>query len=82
MPSRSRAGVPILPVRTYNKGFESILGFTLDGFLPLLTITAEDHEGGGWVQIFQVKVRLSYLFLNGCMAIVTSSWIWLGTMIQ
>ncbi|MDE0725373.1 MAG: ABC transporter substrate-binding protein [Alphaproteobacteria bacterium] len=37
------------------KGFESISGFTLDGFLPPLTITAEDHEGGGWVQIFQVK---------------------------
>ncbi len=29
------------------KGFESISGFTLDGFLPPLTITAEDHEGGG-----------------------------------
>ena len=37
------------------KGFESISGFTLDGFLLPLTITAEDHEGGGWVQIFQVK---------------------------
>lgn len=37
------------------KGFESIKDFTLTGMLPPLEITAEDHEGGGWVQVFQVK---------------------------
>src|SRR5205085_1282476 len=37
------------------KGFESIHDFTLDGLVPPLKITAEDHEGGGWVQIFQAK---------------------------
>ena len=37
------------------KGFESIKGVTLDGLLPPLEITATDHEGGGWIQIFQVK---------------------------
>mgnify|MGYP000430382396 CR=1 FL=1 len=37
------------------KGFEGIKNFTLGGILPPLNITAEDHEGGGWVQIFQVK---------------------------
>ena len=37
------------------KGFESIHDFTLGGLVPPLKITAEDHEGGGWVQIFQVK---------------------------
>jgi branched-chain amino acid transport system substrate-binding protein len=36
-------------------GFEKIRGFTLDGLIPPLEITASDHEGGGWVQIFQVK---------------------------
>lgn len=37
------------------KGFEEIKGFTLGGLVPPLEITPEDHEGGGWVQIFQVK---------------------------
>ena len=37
------------------KGFENIHDFTLGGLLPPLKITPADHEGGGWVQIFQVK---------------------------
>lgn len=37
------------------KGFESIKDFTLSGLVPPLEMTAEDHEGGGWVKIFQVK---------------------------
>ena len=37
------------------KGFEQIKGFTLGGLVPPLEVTAHDHEGGGWVQIFQVK---------------------------
>jgi len=37
------------------KGFESIHNFTLGGLVPPLEISAADHEGGGWVQIFQVK---------------------------
>ncbi|MBM3490664.1 MAG: hypothetical protein FJX68_09465 [Alphaproteobacteria bacterium] len=36
-------------------GFEKIKGITLDGFMPPLEVTAKDHEGGGYVQIFQVK---------------------------
>jgi branched-chain amino acid transport system substrate-binding protein len=36
-------------------GFEKIKGFTLGGLVPPLEITANDHEGGGWVQIFTVK---------------------------
>jgi branched-chain amino acid transport system substrate-binding protein len=36
-------------------GFESIHDVTLGGLVPPLKITPEDHEGGGWVQIFQVK---------------------------
>jgi branched-chain amino acid transport system substrate-binding protein len=37
------------------KGMESIKGFTLGGLVPPMNITAEDHEGGGWVQIWTVK---------------------------
>jgi branched-chain amino acid transport system substrate-binding protein len=37
------------------KGFESINNFTLDGLVPPLHITSTDHEGGGWVQIYQVS---------------------------
>jgi branched-chain amino acid transport system substrate-binding protein len=36
-------------------GFEKIAGFTLGGLVPPLKITAHDHEGGGLVQIYQVK---------------------------
>jgi branched-chain amino acid transport system substrate-binding protein len=36
-------------------GFESISNFTLGGLVPPLHITPADHEGGGWVQIYQVK---------------------------
>jgi branched-chain amino acid transport system substrate-binding protein len=37
------------------KGFESIHDVTLGGLVPPLKVTAEDHEGGGWVQVFQAK---------------------------
>ena len=36
-------------------GFEQIKGFTLGGLVPPLEINNVDHEGGGWVQIFQAK---------------------------
>jgi len=36
-------------------GFEQISNFTLGGLVPPLKITATDHEGGGLVQIWQVK---------------------------
>ena len=37
------------------KGFEAIKDFSLGGLVPPLQVTAADHEGGGFVQIFQVK---------------------------
>jgi branched-chain amino acid transport system substrate-binding protein len=37
------------------KGMESIKGFTLGGFVPPMEITAADHEGGGWVEVWTVK---------------------------
>ena len=35
--------------------FEQVKDFTLGGLAPPLAITAEDHEGGGWAQIWTVK---------------------------
>jgi branched-chain amino acid transport system substrate-binding protein len=37
------------------KGMESIKDFTLGGMVPPMQITPEDHEGGGWVQVWTVK---------------------------
>jgi branched-chain amino acid transport system substrate-binding protein len=37
------------------KGFEAIEGFTLGGLVPPLEMDSFDHEGGGWVRIFQAK---------------------------
>jgi branched-chain amino acid transport system substrate-binding protein len=37
------------------KGMEQIKDFTLGGLVPPLNVTAADHEGGGWVQIWAVK---------------------------
>ena len=37
------------------KGFEKINNFTLGGLVPPLKVTATDHEGGGLVQIWQVR---------------------------
>ena len=36
-------------------GMEAIKGFTLGGLVPPMEITREDHEGGGWVQIWTAK---------------------------
>src|SRR5690606_15548717 len=36
-------------------GLEQISGFTLGGLVPPLKMTPQDHEGGGWVKIYQVK---------------------------
>src|SRR6266480_944867 len=37
------------------RGFERIKGFTLGGLVPPLEVTATDHEGGGLVQVWQVR---------------------------
>jgi len=36
-------------------GMERIEGLTEGGLGPPLTITPTDHEGGGWLQVWQVK---------------------------
>jgi branched-chain amino acid transport system substrate-binding protein len=37
------------------KGMEQVKGFTLGGMVPPMQLTPEDHEGGGWVQVWTVK---------------------------
>jgi len=37
------------------KGFEAIKSLPIGDMAPPLEITATDHEGGGWVEVFQVK---------------------------
>lgn len=37
------------------KGMEAIADFTLGGLVPPMKITPQDHEGGGWVQVWTVK---------------------------
>jgi len=36
-------------------GMEAIKGFTLGGMVPPMEVTREDHEGGGWVQVWTAK---------------------------
>ena len=40
-------GVPITGEKVKN-GWERIKDFSLGGLLPPVTVTANDHEGGGW----------------------------------
>jgi branched-chain amino acid transport system substrate-binding protein len=49
-----RFGEPVTGEKV-KKGFESIKDFTLGGVVPPMVVTEEDHEGGGWVRIYQVK---------------------------
>jgi len=35
------------------KGYEHIKGFTMGGLFAPLELTPEDHEGGGWVSVWQ-----------------------------
>jgi branched-chain amino acid transport system substrate-binding protein len=51
---KAKPGGKITGVDT-KAGFEKISNFTLGGLVPPLKITSTDHEGGGLVQIWQVK---------------------------
>lgn len=37
------------------EGMESIHDFTLEGLLPPIEMSKKDHEGGGWVRVYQVQ---------------------------
>lgn len=47
-------GLPVTGDKV-RRGFEALKNFDLQGFLPPMTVTAKDHEGGGWVRMYQVK---------------------------
>jgi len=47
-------GLPVTGAKV-KRGYERIKAFTLGGLLPPLTLTPEDHEGGGWVRLYQTK---------------------------
>ncbi|HEU4371142.1 MAG TPA: ABC transporter substrate-binding protein [Methylomirabilota bacterium] len=47
-------GLPVTGEKV-KKGYEQIKNFELQGFLPPMTVTPQDHEGGGWVRMYQVK---------------------------
>jgi len=47
-------GLPVTGEKV-KKGYEAIKNFDLQGFLPPLTVTPGDHEGGGWARLYQVK---------------------------
>ena len=47
-------GLPVTGEKV-KRGYERIKAFTLGGLLPPLTLTPEDHEGGGWVRLYQTK---------------------------
>jgi len=37
------------------KGYEAIKNFDLQGFGPPLSLSPQDHEGGGFLRVYQVK---------------------------
>jgi branched-chain amino acid transport system substrate-binding protein len=47
-------GLPVTGEQVKN-AMESIKDFSLGGFLPPMTFSSKDHEGGGWVRLYQVK---------------------------
>jgi branched-chain amino acid transport system substrate-binding protein len=49
-----REGMPLTGEKM-KKGYERIKDFSLGGFLPPLTVTESDHEGGGWVRVYQTR---------------------------
>jgi branched-chain amino acid transport system substrate-binding protein len=51
---KAKGGARPTPVDVKN-GMEAIKGFTLGGMVPPMEVTREDHEGGGWVQVWTAK---------------------------
>jgi branched-chain amino acid transport system substrate-binding protein len=46
-------GLPVTPEKV-RKGHEAIKNFDANGLGPSLTITPKDHEGGGYLRVYQV----------------------------
>lgn len=49
----ANGGDPNITGEMVRDGLRQITDFSLDGLVPPLEFTPDDHEGGGWVQIFQ-----------------------------
>jgi branched-chain amino acid transport system substrate-binding protein len=49
-------GLPLTGEKV-RKGYEAIKGFDLQGLGPPLNLTPQDHEGGGYLKVYQVKGR-------------------------
>jgi branched-chain amino acid transport system substrate-binding protein len=47
-------GLPVTSEKV-RKGYEAIKNFDAQGLGPSLTITPKDHEGGGYLRVYQVK---------------------------
>ena len=47
-------GLPVTGDKV-RKGYESIRNFDLQGLVSPITITPQDHEGGGYLRVYQVK---------------------------
>jgi branched-chain amino acid transport system substrate-binding protein len=47
-------GLPVTGEKV-KMGYERMKDFDLQGFLPPMTVTESDHEGGGWIRLYQVK---------------------------
>ena len=47
-------GLPVTGDKV-RRGYEAIKNFDLQGLLPPLTVTPQDHEGGGYMRVYQVK---------------------------
>ena len=53
------------------KGFESISGFTLGGFMPPLNLTPEDHEGAAGSRCGRSGGQVGPAHGTGCRATAT-----------
>jgi branched-chain amino acid transport system substrate-binding protein len=51
---KAKGGAAPTPEEVKN-GMEAIKDFTLGGLVPPMQLSREDHEGGGWIQIWTVK---------------------------
>ena len=47
-------GLPVTPDNV-RRGYEAIRNFDAQGLGPSLTLTPQDHEGGGYLRVYQVK---------------------------
>jgi branched-chain amino acid transport system substrate-binding protein len=52
---KAKGGSSKITGEDVKNGLEQVKDFSLGGLLPPMTLTKTDHEGGGWVRVFQVQ---------------------------